>query len=247
MISCFAQAESESISKNVSWGVRQSFKNGKVPIKYSTLLGYREGKNKLPEIIPDEAEIVKEIYRSYLDGMSLKQIADSLNSRGLTTKRKNSAWKPETVKGILVNEKYSGDAILQKTYVTDCITKTTRKNNGELPMYLVKNHHDPIISRTDFNRVQEEMARRSAKRTIAEKLTKTEQGKYSAKYALSELRNSEVYCGALRKKQNAEIHQRRTVMPDWICANQEPYVQKEKDMQVYGRRQRRNSPKSEIR
>lgn len=90
--------------------------------------------------------------------MSLKQIADALNSRGLTTKGKNSAWKPETVKGILVNEKYSGDALLQKTYVTDCITKTTRKNNGELPMYLVKNHHEPIISRTDFNRVQEEMA-----------------------------------------------------------------------------------------
>lgn len=136
ILSCFAQAESESISKNVSWGVRQSFKNGNVPIKYSTLLGYRKGKNKLPEIIPDEAEIVREIYRSYLDGMSLKQIADSLNSRGLTTKHKNSAWKPETIKGILVNEKYSGDAILQKTYVTDCITKTTRKNNGELPMML---------------------------------------------------------------------------------------------------------------
>lgn len=71
--------------------------------------------------------------------------------------------------------------------MTDCITKKTRKNNGELPMYLVKNHHEPIISRTDFNRVQEEMARRSAKRTIADKLTKTGQGKYSAKYALSEL------------------------------------------------------------
>ena len=187
ILSCFAQAESESISKNVSWGVRQSFKNGKVLIKYSTLLGYREGKNKLPEIIPDEAEIVKEIYRSYLDGMSLKQIADMLNSKGIKTKHKSTDWKPEIVKRILINEKYSGDAILQKTYVTDCITKTTRKNNGELPMYLVKNHHDPIISRTDFNRVQEEMARRSAKRTIAEKLTKTEQGKYSAKYALSEL------------------------------------------------------------
>ena len=224
ILSCFAQAESESISKNVSWGVRQSFKNGKVPIKYSTLLGYRKGKNKLPEIIPDEAEIVKEIYRNYLDGMSLKQIADSLNSKGLTTKGKNSAWKPETVKGILVNEKYSGDAILQKTYVTDCITKTTRKNNGELPMYLVKNHHDPIISRTDFNRVQEEMARRSAKRTIAEKLTKTEQGKYSAKYALSEL----LICG------ECGTHYRRVTWTakgfkeiKWRCINRIQYGKRE--------------------
>lgn len=88
ILSCFAQAESESISKNVSWGVRQSFKNGKVPIKYSTLLGYKKGENGLPEIIPDEAEIVKEIFRSYLDGMSLKQIADNLNSRGVKTKHK---------------------------------------------------------------------------------------------------------------------------------------------------------------
>lgn len=229
ILSCFAQAESESISKNVSWGVRQSFKNGKVPIKYSTLLGYREGKNKLPEIIPDEAEIVKEIYRSYLDGMSLKQIADMLNSKGIKTKHKSTDWKPEIVKRILINEKYSGDAILQKTYVTDCITKTTRKNNGELPMYLVKNHHDPIISRTDFNRVQEEMARRSAKRTIAEKLTKTEQGKYSAKYALSEL----LICG------ECGTHYRRVTWTakgfkeiKWRCINR---IQ-------YGKRKCHNSP-----
>lgn len=187
IMSCFAQAESESISKNVSWGVRQSFKNGNVPIKYKTLLGYKKGADGLPEIVPEEAEIVRLIYRSYLDGMSLKQIADTLNSRGLRTKHKNASWQIEIVKSILVNEKYSGDALLQKTYVTDCITKKTRKNNGELPMYLVKNHHEPIISHEDFNRVQEEMARRSAKRVIADKLTKTEQGKYSAKYALSEL------------------------------------------------------------
>ena len=223
ILSCFAQAESESISKNVSWGVRQSFKNGKVPIKYSTLLGYKKGENGLPEIIPDEAEIVKEIYRSYLDGMSLRQIADTLNSRGIKTKHKNTAWTPETVKGILKNEKYSGDAILQKTYVTDCITKKTRKNNGELPMYIVKNHHDPIISRNDFNRVQEEMARRSAKRNIAEKLTKTEQGKYSAKYALSEL----LICG------ECGTHYRRVTWTakgfkeiKWRCINRIQYGKK---------------------
>ena len=223
ILSCFAQAESESISKNVSWGIHQSFKNGKVPIKYSTLLGYRKGENDLPEIIPDEAEIVKEIFRSYLDGMSLKQIADSLNSRGVKTKHKNTTWKPEIVKGILKNEKYSGDAVLQKTYVTDCITKKTRKNNGELPMYIVKNHHDPIISRNDFNRVQEEMARRSAKRNIAEKLTKTEQGKYSAKYALSEL----LICG------ECGTHYRRVTWTakgfkeiKWRCINRIQYGKK---------------------
>ena len=187
IMSCFAQAESESISKNVSWGVRQSFKNGNVPIQYAKLLGYKKGENGLPEIIPDEAEIVKEIFHSYLDGMSLRQIADSLNDRAVKTKHKQTTWQPEIVKSILVNEKYTGDALLQKTYISDCITNETRKNNGELPMYLVKNHHEPIVSRADFNRVQEEMARRSAKRVIADKLTKGKQGRYSAKYALSEL------------------------------------------------------------
>ena len=187
IMSCFAQAESESISKNVSWGIRQSFKNGNVPMQYARLLGYRKGADGNAEIVPDEAEIVREIFRRYLDGASLNQIADMLNNRGLTTKGSNSPYRKEVVQRILTNEKYTGDALLQKTYVTDCITKKSRKNNGELPMYLVKNHHKPIISRADFNRVQEEMARRSAKRVIADKLTKGEQGRYSAKYALSEL------------------------------------------------------------
>ena len=187
IMSCFAQAESESISKNVSWGVRQSFKNGNVPMQYARLLGYRKGHDGNAEIIPEEAEVVKEIYRCYLDGMSMNLIADRLNEKGLTTKGGSSPYRKMVAQRILTNEKYTGDALLQKTYVTDCITKKMRKNNGELPMYLVKNHHEPIISRSDFNRVQEEMARRSAKRAIADKLTKTGQGKYSAKYALTEL------------------------------------------------------------
>ena len=187
IMSCFAQAESESISKNVAWGIRQSFKNGNVPIRYASLLGYKKGSDGKPEIVPEESEIVREIFRNYLDGMSLVQISDALNSRGIVTKLSGSKWNSANVQNILKNEKYTGDALLQKTFITDCITKKSRKNNGELPMYLVKNHHEPIISRADFNRVQEEMARRSAKRVIADKLTKTEQGKYSAKYALSEL------------------------------------------------------------
>ena len=187
IMSCFAQAESESISRNVAWGKRQSFKSGNVPMQYKKLLGYKKGKDDRPEIIPEEAEIVKEIFHSYLDGMSLKQIADLLNSRGVKTKHKGTAWQSEVIRSILVNEKYTGDALLQKTYITDCITKKSRKNNGELPMYLVKNHHEPIISRADFNRTQEEIARRSAKKAIINKINKTERGKYSAKYALTDL------------------------------------------------------------
>lgn len=223
IMSCFAQAESESISKNVAWGIGQSFKNGNVPMQYKKLLGYKKGADGNAEIVSDEAEIVKEIYRCYLDGASLNQIADMLNNRGLTTKGSNSPYRKEVIQRILTNEKYTGDALLQKTYITDCITKKSRKNNGELPMYLVKNHHEPIISRTDFNRVQEEMARRSAKRSIAEKLTKTEQGKYSAKYALSEL----LICG------ECGSHYRRVTWTakgfkeiKWRCINRIQYGKK---------------------
>ena len=223
IMSCFAQAESESISKNVAWGKRQSFKSGNVPMQYKRLLGYKKGKDDLPEIISEEADIVKEIFRRYLDGSSMEQIADCLNQKGLTTKGGDSPYRKVVIQRILTNEKYTGDALLQKTYITDCITKKSRKNNGELPMYLVKNHHEPIISRTDFNRVQEEMARRSAKRSVAEKLTKTDQGKYSAKYALSEL----LVCG------ECGTHYRRVTWTakgfkeiKWRCINRIQYGKK---------------------
>ena len=186
VMSSFAQAESESISKNVSWGIRQSFKSGKLPINYKFMLGYRKGADSKPEIVPDEAEVVKEIFRKYLDGCSQNQIADYLNGRGITTKT-GSKWHDVTVSNILTNEKYTGDALLPKTYVLDCISKKRCINNGELPKYLVKGHHEPIISHSEFDRVQAEMARRKSKRKVAEKLTKTENGKYSAKFALSEL------------------------------------------------------------
>ncbi|MCH5203820.1 MAG: recombinase family protein [Oscillospiraceae bacterium] len=100
IMSCFAQTESESISKNVAWGIRQSFKNGNVPMRYGSLLGYRKGEDGKPEIIPEEAEIVREIFRSYLDGMSLAQIADTLNLRGITTKLSGAVWKGANVQNI---------------------------------------------------------------------------------------------------------------------------------------------------
>ena len=151
------------------------------------MLGYRKGADGQPEIVPEEAEIVLDIFDGYLSGMSLQQVADSLNARGLVTKYGKKPWTGANIQLILKNEKYTGDALLQKTYITDCISKKTRKNDGTLPMYLVKNHHEGIISREQFNRVQEERARRSSKRRVTDKYCKTEQGKYSAKFALTEL------------------------------------------------------------
>lgn len=182
----FAQAESESISKNVSWGKEKAYREGKVAFQYSKLLGYRKGEDGKPEIVPEEAETVKMIYGMFLDGYSMKSIKDILENRDLLTPTGKKTWSESLVRSILQNEKYVGNALLQKTYTVDCISHKVVKNHGERPMYLVSDHHAAIIDRNTYNRVQQELARRSSKRKVSDK-TITEQGKYSSKYALTEL------------------------------------------------------------
>ena len=182
----FAQAESESISKNVSWGKEKAYREGKVQFQYQNLLGYRKGTDGKPEIVPEEAETIKLIYKLFLDGYSMTNIKKTLESKGILTAKGKKIWNESLISSILKNEKYVGDALLQKTFTVDCITHKVVRNHGERPMYLVTDHHAPIIDRDTYNRVQQELARRSSKRKISSKTT-TEQGKYSSKYALSEL------------------------------------------------------------
>ena len=182
----FAQAESESISKNILWGKEKAYREGKVPFQYKKLLGYRKGADDKPEIIPEEAKTVRSIFSLYLDGYTLLNIAQILMDQKITTATGKSEWTKSAIQSILKNEKYVGDALLQKTFTVDCITHKVVKNNGERPMYLVTDHHTPIIDRDTFDRVQQEIARRNSKRKISDQ-TKTEKGKYSGKYALSEL------------------------------------------------------------
>ena len=187
LFSGFAQAESESISKNVIWGIQKSREAGNVPFQYQKLLGYRRGPDGQPEIVPEEAEVVKRIYRRYLDGCSLAQIKRELEADGVPTASGIRGWTYQVVRNILTNERYIGDALLQKTYTTDCISKTVKKNQGDRPMVYVERNHPAIVSKAMFYQVREEMARRASKRKVMQKTGKTEQGKYSAKYALSEL------------------------------------------------------------
>ena len=182
----FAQAESESISKNVSWGKEKAYREGKVQFQYKYLLGYKKGTDGKPEIVPEEAEIVRLIYTLFLDGYSMTRIKKILENKGYLTAQGKKVWNESLIRSILKNEKYVGDALLQKTFTSDCITHKVVKNHGERPMYLVTDHHDPIIDRDTYNRVQQELARRSSKRKVSDKTT-TEQGKYSSKYALTEL------------------------------------------------------------
>ncbi|MBO5320281.1 MAG: recombinase family protein [Ruminococcus sp.] len=182
----FAQAESESISKNVSWGKEKAYREGKVQFQYKYLLGYKKGADGRPEIVPEEAEIIRLIYKLFLDGYSMTRIKKLLEDKEYLTAQGKKVWNESLIRSILKNEKYVGDALLQKTFTSDCITHKIVKNHGERPMYLVTNHHKPIVDRDKFNRVQQELARRSSKRKISDKAI-TEQGKYSSKYALTEL------------------------------------------------------------
>lgn len=191
LFSGLSQAESESISMNVKIGKRQSLKNGNVPFCYKSFLGYRKGADCKPEIVPEEAEIIKRIYSEYLAGASLLEIAKSLMADGILMAKGKTKWTAKGILSILTNEKYKGDALLQKTYIADCISKRSKVNNGELPMYYVENNHPAIIERAVFDRVQEEVSRRNSKRKVKEIGTKTELGKYSGKYVLTDL----LFCG----------------------------------------------------
>ena len=186
----FAQQEIESLSANVNWGIQQSMREGKVRIQYRNLYAYRQGSDGTPEIIPEQAEVVREIYARYLAGASLRMIQDWLIENQIPNGRGQNDWTHVAIKGILTNEKYCGDVLMQKTYTPDCITHKSVKNRGERPMYLVQNNHPPIVDRGTYDAVQAEMARRSALRSPSRKVP-TGQSCYTSKYALSD----RVFCG----------------------------------------------------
>ena len=211
--SSFAQAESESISRNVSLGVQMAFREGKVRYSYRGWLGYRKGEDGRPEIIPQEAEAVRLIYQLYLDGLSVKAIADRLMQKGILNKNGEPEWRHDMVLRILKNEKYAGDALLQKQYTADCITHKRVKNNGERPMYFVEDCHPAIIDRATFHLVQQEIARRASKRKVSDKCV-TEQGRYSSKYALTELMICGE-CGTPYRRVTWNVHGKKQIV--WRC------------------------------
>ena len=191
MLGAFAQSESESISANVRWGIRQAMKEGKATIQYKYLYGYRKGDDGKPEIIPEQAEVVRKIYDLFLSGTPVRGIQEYLNMSAVPNINGEPKWARSAIDSILTNEKYCGDVLLQKTYIDDCINKKVKKNTGQLPMYLVQNHHEGIISRETFDAAQAELARRSAGKSPSKKNAPTGRSRYSSKYALSD----RLYCG----------------------------------------------------
>lgn len=160
IMSSLAQEESRSISENVTWGHRKRFADGKVSLAYSRFLGYDKGPDGTLVVNPEQAKTVKLIYRLFLDGLTMHTIADELTKRGIKTPGGKDKWSQSTVRSILTNEKYKGDALLQKSYTVDFLTKKHKINEGEVPQYYVEDNHEAIIDPQIFELVQAEISRR---------------------------------------------------------------------------------------
>ena len=185
IMASLAQQESQSLSQNVKLGLQYRYQQGEVQVNHNRFLGYTKDEEGKLVIVQEEAETVKRIYREYLEGASLAQIGKGLEADGILTGANKKKWRPETIKKMLQNEKYMGDALLAKTYTVDFLTKKRVKNNGIVPQYYVEDNHEPIIPKDLYMQVQEEMARRSNLNSGNKKRI------YSSKYALSGI----VYCG----------------------------------------------------
>ena len=203
MYGAMAQSESESISGNVKWGKKRAMEAGKVSIVYKNLYAYEKGADGKPIPIPAQAEIVQELYTRYLTGASLRELKDWLENGNHPTVAGSTTWSISTVKGILTNEKYCGDVLLQKTFSTDVISKKVVKNTGQLPKYLIQNHHEGIVTREQFQAVQAELARRSALRSDSKQAV-TGRSCYTSKYALSD-RLVCGECGKLYRRKTRNI------------------------------------------
>ena len=210
----FAQSESESMSKNITWAYRKRFEDGKVLMQYKSMLGYRKGADGEPEIVPEEAKIVTRIFDMFLSGQTVRAISEQLRSEKIHIPGKKFSFSHVMVYNILRNEKYCGDSILQKTITVDCISKTRRDNMGEAPMYYVQNSHPAIISRETYHMTQAEIARRKTLAPASEKKAVTVAGKYS-KYALSEVLVCGE-CGSRYRRVTWTSGGKRVV---WRCSN----------------------------
>ena len=214
-LSSFAQAESESISGNVTKGIRMGYKQGRFAFRY-TGFAFRKGPDGEPEIIPKDAETIRMIAQDFLNGDSLKGIKEKLEKAGILSPAGEPKWTTQTILRILQNEKYAGDVLLQKTYTADFLEGKVKKNNGELPQYYIQDNHPAIIPREMFLGIQEELARRRSKKPANAKKSKTNRGRFTSKYALSE-RLVCGNCGCYFRRVTWNIHGRKQIV--WRCIN----------------------------
>lgn len=181
IISSLAQEESFALSHNTRWGIVHRFQSGKVFVNHKRFLGYDKDENGELVIVPEQAKIVKRIYQEFLEGKSTRQIAKGLTADSIKNGAGSPKWHESNIIQILKNEKYKGDALLQKTYTTDFLTKKRIKNKGVVQSYYVADSHEAIISSEDFTAVQAEFKRRSSIRGYST----TGKNQYGCKYPFS--------------------------------------------------------------
>ena len=206
IMSSLAQEESRSISENVTWGQRKRFADGKVNLPYKQFLGYKKGENGLPEIVPEEAEIIRLIYKMFMDGKTVNYIAKHLMQENISSPSGKATWRTTTIESILTNEKYKGSAILQKKFTVDFLQKKMKVNEGEVPQYRVEESHPAIINPEEWEIVQLEMKRRKSRGKHHNSLSP-----FSARFICGD-------CGAFygSKVWHSNSKYRRTI---WQCNN----------------------------
>ncbi|MBQ9015967.1 MAG: recombinase family protein [Firmicutes bacterium] len=207
IMASIAQQESQSISQNVSLGIRHGFEEGRHRFNYTRFLGYtRDPLTKEMKIVPEEARLVRRIYRAYLEGCSPAMIADRLSREGIPTPAGKTKWYPTTIASMLTNEKYAGDILMQKYYVEDFLTHRIVRNDGRMPMYYMEDAHEPIIPKAVFSMVQEEIRRRSR--------LKREPGKL--RFGSPDALQGRLVCGICGRTLK-RYHHLQTGIIDWRC------------------------------
>ena len=160
IMSSLAQEESRSISENVTWGLRKQFAEGKVHFPYTNVMGFEKGENGEIVVNQEEAKTVRYIFQQALLGKTPYSIAKDLTQQGILSPSGKNHWSSVTIKRMLRNEKYKGDALLQKTYTIDFLSKKKNINKGELPQYYVENNHEAIVDKETFDAVQASLDRK---------------------------------------------------------------------------------------
>ena len=219
MYGAMAQSESESISGNIRRGRQMHAKVGTLKVPCYRLYGYEKDADGKFCIIPEQAEIVRELYKRYESGASLRNLQDWLEENQIKTVLGESKWTATSIKSILTNEKYCGDVLLQKTFRTDVISKKVIKNVGQMAQYYMPDHHEAIVSREQYNAVKAEMARRSALRSPSKQAV-TGRSCYTSKYALSD-RIVCGECGTLYRRCTWTSRGRK--YPVWRCTSRLNY------------------------
>ena len=222
MYGAMAQSESESISGNIRRGRQMHAKVGTLKVPCYRLYGYEKDADGKFCIIPEQAEIVRELYKRYESGASLRNLQDWLEENQIKTVLGESKWTTTSIKGILTNEKYCGDVLLQKTFRTDVISKKVIKNVGQMAQYYMPDHHEAIVSREQYNAVKAEMARRSALRSPS-KTAVTGRSCYTSKYALSD-RLFCGECGTLYRRKTRNV--KGNIYHEWRCISRLDYGKK---------------------